>query len=97
MPAYVIANIEVTDPKGYDEYRSRTLATIEKFGGRFIVRGGTAEVKEGKWHPQRLIMLQFPDLDTARRWYDSPEYQAIIKYRIGTANTDLVMVEGLAG
>lgn len=95
MPAYAIANIEVTDPKGYDEYRSRTLATIEKFGGRFIVRGGATEVKEGKWQPQRLIVLQFPDLDAARRWYDSSEYQSIIKYRIGTANTDLVLVDGL--
>lgn len=95
MSAYVIANIEVTDQKGYDEYRSRTLATIEKFGGRFIARGGATEVKEGNWQPHRLILLQFADMETARRWYDSGEYQSIIKYRIGTANTDLVLVDGL--
>jgi len=95
MPAYCIANIEVTDPKGYDEYRSRTLATIEKFGGRFIVRGGAHEVKEGKWQPHRLIVLQFPDMGTARRWYDSGEYQSIIQYRAGSAHTDLVLVDGL--
>ena len=95
MPAYVIANIEVTDPKGYEEYRSRTLATIEKFGGRFIVRGGTHEVKEGAWQPHRLILLEFPDMDTARRWYDSDAYQGIIPYRSHTAKTELLLVEGL--
>jgi uncharacterized protein (DUF1330 family) len=95
MPAYVIANIEVIDPKGYDEYRSRTLGTVEKFGGRFIARGGATEVKEGGWQPKRLIMLQFADMDTARRWYDSSEYQSIIKYRSGSARTDLVLVDGL--
>jgi len=95
MPAYCIANIEVTDPKRYEEYRSRTLATVEKFGGRFIVRGGAHEVKEGAWQPKRLIVLQFPDMDTARRWYDSADYQSIIPYRAGAAHTDLVLVDGL--
>jgi uncharacterized protein (DUF1330 family) len=95
MPAYVIADVDVTNQQGYDDYRSRTLATAEKFGGRFIARGGATEVKEGTWQPHRLIMLQFADLDTARRWYDSPEYQAIIKYRTDASNTNLVLVEGL--
>ena len=95
MPAYVIANIEVTDPKRYEEYRSRTLATIEAFGGRFIVRGGAHEVKEGAWRPHRLILLEFPDIATARRWYDSDVYQAIIPYRSDSARTDLVLVDGL--
>ncbi len=95
MPAYVIAYVDVTNQQGYDDYRSRTLATVEMFGGRFIARGGATEVKEGNWQPHRLIMLQFPDLDAARRWYDSPEYQAIIKIRTAAANTNLVLVEGV--
>ena len=95
MSAYVIANIEVTDPQAYEQYRSRTLGTIEQFGGRFLVRGGAHEVKEGSWQPHRLIMLQFPDMATARRWYDSLAYQSIIPYRSGAAKTDLVLVEGL--
>jgi len=96
MPAYVIANIEVTDPKGYEEYRSRSLATVQKFGGRFIVRGGEHERKEGEWTPKRLIILEFPDMATARRWYDSETYQSIIPYRSGTAKTELVLVDGIA-
>jgi len=96
MAAYAIVNIEVTDPKGYEEYRSRSLATVQKFGGRFLVRGGAHELKEGNWQPKRMVLLEFPDMDTARRWYHSPDYQAIIPYRSGTAKTELVLVEGMA-
>ncbi len=95
MPAYVIANIEVTDPEGYQQYRSRSLATVEKFGGRFIVRGGEHEVKEGDWQPHRVILLEFPDMATARTWYDSEAYQSIIPYRANTAKTQMVLVDGL--
>jgi len=95
MAAYAVVNIEVTDPKGYEEYRSRSGATIQKFGGRFLVRGGAHELKEGNWQPRRMVLLEFPDMDTARRWYDSEDYQSIIKYRNGSARTDLVLVEGM--
>lgn len=95
MPAYALVNIDVQDPKAYEEYRSRSLATVQKFGGRFIVRGGKWEVKEGDWQPKRVIVLEFPDMDTMRRWYDSADYQAIIPYRSGCAKTDMVFVEGL--
>jgi uncharacterized protein (DUF1330 family) len=95
MPAYAIVNIDIIDPKAYEEYRSRSLATVQKFGGRFIVRGGNWEVKEGDWKPKRIIVLEFPDMDTARRWYDSDAYQSIIPYRSGCAKTDMVLVEGL--
>ncbi|MBL8380289.1 MAG: DUF1330 domain-containing protein [Burkholderiales bacterium] len=95
MAAYCISNVEVLDPAAYENYRSRTLATIEKFGGRFVVRGGKAEAKEGAWKPHRMIVVEFPDLDTANRWYHSPDYQAIIGYREKSARTDLVIVEGL--
>lgn len=96
MAAYAVVNIDVTDPKDYEEYRSRSGATIQKFGGRFLVRGGAHEVKEGGWQPRRMVVLEFPDMETARRWYDSPDYQAIIPYRSGTAKTELVLVEGMA-
>lgn len=96
MAAYAVVNIDVTDLKGYEEYRSRSGATIQKFGGRFLVRGGAHEVKEGNWQPRRMVVLEFPDMETARRWYDSPDYQAIIPHRSGAAKTELVLVEGMA-
>ena len=96
MSAFVIVNVEVIDPVGYEQYRSRALATVQKFGGRFLVRGGAHEVIEGDWRPERVILLEFPDLDTARRWYDSPDYQAIIPYRSSTSKFHMVMVEGQA-
>lgn len=95
MPAYAIVNIDVRDPKAYEEYRSRSLATIQKFGGRFLVRGGRHEVKEGGWVPRRVILLEFPDMETAHRWYDSDAYRSIIAYRSGCARTDMVLVEGV--
>ena len=96
MPAYCFCNVAVQDPAGYDEYRKRTLATIEAFGGRFLVRGGEVQVKEGSYTPARVILLEFPSMEVARAWYDSPQYQAIIGYRTGTAKTDLIFLEGIA-
>jgi len=95
MPAYVIGNVEVHSPEIYEKYRAHTLETIQQFGGRFLVRGGEVEVKEGAWRPKRMVLLEFPDMATARRWYDSAAYQAILPYRKEGAKTDLVLVEGL--
>jgi uncharacterized protein (DUF1330 family) len=95
MPAYVIANVLVTNPTAYDGYRAHTLATVQKYGGEFVIRGGPAEKIEGNWEPHRLVALKFADLATAKRWYHSPEYQAIIKGRHEGAQTDMVMVEGV--
>ncbi|MBL8384023.1 MAG: DUF1330 domain-containing protein [Burkholderiales bacterium] len=95
MSAYCIANVDVTDPVAYENYRSRTLATVEKYGGRFIVRGGKAEAKEGSWTPHRVVVLEFPDVATANRWYHSPDYQAIIGFRTASARSDVVIVEGV--
>jgi len=67
---------------------------VEKYGGRFIVRGGEAEVLEGDWQPGRLVVIEFPDLETARRFYSSPEYQAIIGFRHRAARSRMVLVEG---
>jgi uncharacterized protein (DUF1330 family) len=96
MPAYTIANVTVTDQTAYDGYRAHTLATVEKYGGKFLVRGGAAEKVEGTWQPQRMVILQFADMATAKQWYHSPEYQAIIGGRHKGAQTDMVFVEGVA-
>jgi uncharacterized protein (DUF1330 family) len=96
MPAYCIADIDVFDPAGYDKYRSQVLPTITKYGGRFLVRGGPFEVREGDWQPHRLVLLEFPSVEQARGWYDSPEYQAIIGLRTSASRGKFVIVEGVA-
>ena len=94
MAAYVIAEIEVTDPASYDEYRKQVPATVEKHGGRFIVRGGKLESLEGGWAPKRLVVLEFPTLQQALGWYRSAEYAPLIKLRQRASHGKLVAVEG---
>jgi uncharacterized protein (DUF1330 family) len=94
MPAYVIGDIEVTDPAVYDDYRKQVLATIEKFGGRFAVRGGAVEPLEGGWAPKRVVVVEFPTLEQARAWYRSPEYAPLIRLRQKASRGRLVLVEG---
>ncbi len=94
MPAYLIADVEVLDPDVYAEYRRQVLPLVQRYGGRFIVRGGAHEVLEGAWHPQRLVVIEFPDMATLRAWYDSPEYAALIALRQGVSRGSLVAVEG---
>jgi uncharacterized protein (DUF1330 family) len=94
MAAYVIADVNVTDPKTYDEYRKMVPATIEKYGGRFLVRGGAFEVKEGGWNPARVVILEFPSLEQARKWYHSKEYAPALALRLKAASAKLILVEG---
>jgi uncharacterized protein (DUF1330 family) len=95
MVAYVIADTDITDHKTYDEYRKRVLPLIEKFGGKFIVRGGAHEVLEGDWKPKRVVVIQFPDMAAARTWYSSPEYAPLLALRKPAASDHLVLVEGV--
>ena len=95
MPGYAIADVEVTDPAAFEEYRARVPATIAAYGGRYLVRGGATEVKEGDWSPRRLIVLEFPSLARAREWYASPEYAPLIALRERSARTRLVFAEGV--
>ena len=94
MPAYVIADVEVTHPAGYETYRPLAAASIARFGGRFVVRGGKADLLEGGPAPNRVVVIEFPDLDTARRWYYSDEYQAALKIRQANSTGRLILVEG---
>jgi uncharacterized protein (DUF1330 family) len=94
MSAYIIAEVEVTDPSTYASYRARTPGVVARHGGRFIVRGGAAETLEGEGEPGRVVVLEFPDLAAARRFYASPEYQAIIGIRHQAAKSRLILVEG---
>jgi uncharacterized protein (DUF1330 family) len=94
MPAYVFGEIEVTDPATYEEYRKQVLAVVTKYGGRFIVRGGQVEGLEGGWAPKRIVALEFPSMDQARKWYRSPEYAPLIELRQKASRGKLILVEG---
>lgn len=95
MPAYVITEIEVTDPDGYQEYRSRVGRSLEAYGARFLVRGGEIDVLEGDWQPRRIVMCVFDSMDKARQWYDSDEYRELKKIRENTARMNMLAVEGV--
>ena len=96
MSAYVIAEIEITDPVAYEEYRKQVPAVIAKYGGRYAVRGGKVEPLEGGWSPKRLAVLEFPTLEQALKWYRSPEYAPLLKLRQKASRGRLVLVEGTA-
>jgi uncharacterized protein (DUF1330 family) len=95
MKGYVIANVSVDDAAAYEGYRSRTAAIISQYGGRFLVRGGAVEVREGDPGIGRLVVLEFSSMEVARTFYDSPEYQAILPIRLGSASATLVIAEGV--
>jgi uncharacterized protein (DUF1330 family) len=95
VPAYVIANIRVEDAEAYEEYRAVVPAVIARFGGRYLVRGGRSEALEGDMTLGRVIILEFPSYEDARRWYDSPEYEAAKAIRQGCSFGDVLIVEGI--
>jgi uncharacterized protein (DUF1330 family) len=94
MAAYVLAEIAVTDPALYDDYRKQVLATVTKYGGKFIVRGGKVEPLEGGWKPERMIALEFPSMEQAQKWYRSAEYAPLITLRQKASRGKLILVEG---
>jgi uncharacterized protein (DUF1330 family) len=94
MSAYLIAEIEVTDPAAYEDYRKQTPAAIAKYGGKFLVRGGTVESMEGGWVPKRLIVVEFPSMEQALKFYRSPEYTPLIALRQRAARSKLIIAEG---
>jgi len=94
MPSYVIADITVVDEALYEKYRALTPETINKYGGRFVVRGGAHETIEGDWKPGRLVVLEFDDIASAKRWYNSPEYSEARTIRHKAATGNMIFVEG---
>lgn len=95
MAAYVLFDIEVTDPARYEAYKKLAPPAIAKYGGRYLVRGGAPQQVEGDWRPTRIVVLEFPDAATARRFYDSAEYRAARAERAGAAQMNAVLVEGI--
>jgi uncharacterized protein (DUF1330 family) len=96
MTAYVIAEIEIVNAEGYKEYTTMVPATIAQYGGRFLVRGGKAEVLEGDWPAVRRVILEFASMEAAKRWWDSPEYVKPKALRKANSKGRLILLEGVA-
>jgi uncharacterized protein (DUF1330 family) len=95
MSAYVIVEIDIVDPAGYEGYKKLAGATVEKYGGKYVVRGGEAEVLEGDWKPKRIVVLQFDSMQRAKDWLHCEEYREPRKMRHRTARTNMILVEGV--
>ncbi|WFP61933.1 DUF1330 domain-containing protein [Mesorhizobium sp. WSM4904] len=95
MPAYVISDVTIRDAEAFESYRTRAAASIAEHGGRYLVRGGEVETLEGNWKPGPLIVVEFPDIETARRWYRSAEYAAALEVRDAALSRNLILVEGI--
>ena len=95
MPAYVIVDVDVKDPAGYKEYRAKAAPTVLKYGGKYIVRGGNLTHIEPGWDLHRFVVLEFPSVEQAKKWYTSPEYAKVLPIRQRTAKSRMVFVEGL--
>jgi uncharacterized protein (DUF1330 family) len=95
MAAYIIVDIDVHDAPGLEEYRRQVPATLARYGGRFVVRGGAFQALEGAWQPKRLVVLEFPSAEQARRWYHSEEYRPLKAMRLEASTSNLILVEGV--
>ena len=95
MAAYLIAEIEITHPEGYTEYTKLVPATVEKYGGKFLVRGGKAHPLEGDWPERRRVMIEFPSIERAKAWWNSAEYEKPMAMRRASSNGRLIFLEGV--
>ena len=95
MTASVIVDVKVNDPVRYAEYKDQAEPTVKQYGGKYIARGGRTETLEGDWSPSRLVILQFDSIEQAKQWLNSPEYGEAKKIRHETADSKMVVIEGL--
>jgi len=93
---YIVAEVKVHDADAMARYRLMSQAAVEQYGGRFLVRGGAAEILEGKWTPpQRMVVVEFDTVDQAKRFYDSAEYQAAREVRENAAEMNMLVIAGV--
>lgn len=95
MAAYIVVDCNVTDPVRYEQYKRLAPAAIARYGGRYLVRGGEAAVLEGNWLPNRVVVLEFPTVENARAFYESPEYVEARTAREGAAQMNMILVAGV--
>lgn len=94
MKAYIIADVKITDPVQYEEYKKLTPGSLKPFDGKFIVRGGATTTLEGDWQPGRIVMLEFPSLEKAKAWWSSETYAPAKAIRQAASETRMIVVEG---
>lgn len=94
MAAYIVVEVNITDPSRYDEYKQLAAQTVADFGGRYIVRGGAIETLEGNWSPERFVVLEFPTVERAKQWWGSEEYRPAKELRQAIAKTEMILVAG---
>lgn len=95
MAAYILANVKVTNPAQYEDYRRLSTLAMTEHGAEVLVRGGKTTVLEGDWAPERVVLLKFPSRDAAQAFYDSPEYGAAREAREGIAVMRMVLIDGV--
>jgi len=95
VAVYLIVDVEITDPETYESYKKLVPASIEHYGGRFLVRGGKVETLEGAWSPGRFVILEFPSSDQAKAWYASAEYAPAKDLRHKSAQSHMILAEGV--
>jgi len=95
MAAYVISELEVVDPVTIETYRTIAAKSIAQYGGRYLVRGGAAEIAEGGPAPKTMVVVEFPSMARLREWYASPEYAEALKVRRTALDRRLIFVEGV--
>ncbi len=95
MSAYVIVDVKVNDAERYENYKKMVPPSLRAYGGKFLVRGGEFEVLEGDWQPNRIVILEFESVESARAWHDSPEYAEALALRMATTDSKLLIVDGV--
>jgi uncharacterized protein (DUF1330 family) len=95
MTAYVIVDVQVTNPEGYAEYKNLAQVAVAQYGGKYLARGGKTETLEGDWQPNRLVILEFPSSEQAKAWLNSPEYAPARAMRHQYAKSRMVVIEGV--
>ena len=95
MVAYVINDMEVLDPKGLEDYKKLSPQTVLQYGGKFLARGGEIRKVEGDWLPTRLVILEFPSVEQAQAWINSPEYAPARAARQKASRSNIIVVEGV--
>jgi uncharacterized protein (DUF1330 family) len=94
MKAYILVDVTITDPSRYEDYKKLTPASLEPFGGKFIVRGGSSETLEGEWPSGRIVVIEFPSKAAAKEWWSSPGYAPAKAIRQSASKTKMLVVEG---
>lgn len=95
MPAYILVEVAIHDEELYESYKKLTPGTLAAYGGKFIVRGGEKESLEGDWMPQRIVILEFPDMEKAKAWWSSAEYTEAKSIRYKAANSHMLLLDGI--